>query len=724
MPRASARARGLTRAVEDSTLLRAVVLAITMLSVGAVAAVGGVDAPTAVGSLVLVPLGSWLAYRRRRASNTGLKVILAAGLLAALAAFLLRVQQARSVDEARATLGSLFVWVQVLHSFDLPRRRDLAFSVVASTALMAEAGSLSLDAGFGLLLVPYAALVAVWLYLSDRARGMEDSGPVRLDRRTASAARAAVVGPARILAASLAVVLAASAAVFLATPRLPGTRVVAPPFSLVRRVAVPGFSGAVVNPDLPVQAGTGGQGPVRGVGYPGFGSEVDLRIRGILSDRLIMRVRSPQAAFWRAQAYDTFDGTTWTAPDLEIAEVGRGFGEVIDIPSREPSFHPSRTLVQTFFIVRRQPNIVFAAFQPREVYFPAARLAVDRFASVRSPIILEPETIYSVVSEVPAATPALLRDSPAPSEDPALERYTQLPVDLPDRVTALAHRITDSEPTTYDKVMAVQRWLETHTRYRVDIPPDPPGVDAVDYFLFERREGYCEHIASTMAILLRAVGIPTRFAVGFDAGAHNLLTGYYEVRESDAHSWVEVYYPGRGWVSYDPTHAVPAAEPGVSGLFVASEFLSAIGRFVARVVPGPIKAAARAVASAAGAAVRGVAAGWPVAAGCVLLAGAAWLVVRRRRSRRRLPPPVGAAAAFASLCRTFERRGHPRPVHRTPSEHLEALVASEPLARERRADVELIVRTFERERFAPRPPPEEEVAESLAAAARLQDRAR
>lgn len=724
MPRASARARGLSRGIEDSTLIRGVVLAITMLSVGAVAAVGGVDAPTAVGSLVLVPLGSWLAYRRRRASNTWLKVLLAAGLLAALGAFLLRVQQVRSVDEARVTLGSLFVWVQALHSFDLPRRRDLAFSVMASVALMAEAGSLSLDAGFGLLLVPYAALVALWLYLSDHARARAEAGPTRLRRRTPSVGPAALVGPARTLAASLAVVLAASAAVFLATPRLPGTRVIAPPFSLVRRVAVPGFSGAVLNPDLSAQAGSGAGEAVRGVGYPGFGSEVDLRIRGILSDRLIMRVRSPQAAFWRGQAYDTFDGTTWTAPDPQITEVGRGFEDAIDIPSRDPSLAPTRTLIQTFYIVRRQPNIVFAAFEPREVYFPAARLAVDRFGSVRSPIILEPETIYSVISEVPVTSPAMLRASPAPTGDASLQRYTQLPADLPDRVVALAHRITDPEPTTYDKVMAIQRWLQTRTRYRIDIPPDPPGVDAVDHFLFGRREGYCEHIASAMAIMLRAVGIPARFVVGFDAGEHNLFTGYFDVRESDAHSWVEVYYPGVGWVIYDPTHGVPAAEPGLSGLFVAPEFFSAVGRFLARVVPGPVKEAAGAVRSAVAAAASGVVAWWPAVAGFALLIAGAWLGLRRRRKRRRDPPPVGAAVAFASFCRTFERRGHPRPAHHTPSEHLEALIASEPFARERRPDVELIVRTFERERFSGRPPAEDDVAEALAAAARLRDRSR
>ncbi|MBI4260047.1 MAG: DUF3488 domain-containing protein [Actinobacteria bacterium] len=716
MPGGRAVRRGRVRqGPEDSRVLRVLVLAITLLSVGAVAAVGAVDLPTAAASFLLVPAGSWLAYRRRGKANTGLKAVIALGLVAALGAFVARVQQAQSVDEARHTLGSLFVWVQVLHAFDLPRRRDLAFSVLAGVALVAEAGSLSLDATFGLFLLPFAVLCGLWLYLSDRARGRDEGGAGRLVRSRHAGRRVRrIAAPARTVAGALAAVAVAGAAAFLATPRFPGTLVIAPPFSLVSRVAVPGFSGGVVNPDVP-SSGSGSVEAVRGVGYPGFGSEVDLRVRGVLSDRLVMRVRSPEAAFWRGQAYDTFDGTTWTAPGSEIVKVGKQFGEygqAVLVPITDPPGLGTRTLVQTFYVERRQPNIVFAAFQPREVYFPADFLAVDGFGSVRSPIILEPETVYSVVSEVPVTTPGLLRSSEGvPWPEEIVSRYTQLPAGLPARVVELAHRIADQEPTVYDKVMAVQRWLRENTRYRLDIPPDPPGADAVDHFLFERREGYCEHIASAMAVLLRAVGIPTRFAVGFDAGDRNLLTGYFEVRESDAHSWVEVFHPGVGWVEYDPTHEVPIADPGAGSRFIAPEVFAAIGRWLSGVIPDPVKAAVGALGSA-----------WPWAAVATVIAAGMWLLRRRGGRRARRPPPVGAEAAFEAMCRTFERRGSPRPASRTPSEHLDALLASDPLAREASADLERIVRTFERERFSPRPPAEEEVEAALAAAAGLPSR--
>jgi transglutaminase-like putative cysteine protease len=91
----------------------------------------------------------------------------------------------------------------------------------------------------------------------------------------------------------------------------------------------------------------------------------------------------------------------------------------------------------------------------------------------------------------------------------------------------------------------------------LDISRDPPQVDPVDYFVFERDEGFCEQIAATMALMLRAAGVPTRLVTGFGEGTRNLFTGYWEVNNNDAHAWVEVLYPGYGWVPYDPTFGVP-----------------------------------------------------------------------------------------------------------------------------------------------------------------------
>ncbi|MGH2555415.1 MAG: transglutaminase TgpA family protein [Actinomycetota bacterium] len=709
-------------------MLRSMVLAMSLVAVLAVAAQAALDRFTAVGSLLLIPLGSWVSYRRRTESNFGLKLMLAAALLLALANFLAQVRLSTSVDEARIPLASLFVWVQVLHSFDLPRRRDLAFSVVAAMALMAEAASLSLDQGFGLFLLPFAGLAAAWLYLSDRAGLTAEAAAATISRQTSGRRSKGAVarGVVRTGALSIVIVMLATGLVFVVTPRLPGRQILAPPFSLVNRVAVPGFAGGVTNPTLPSGRGVKGEpGAVRGVGYPGFGSAVDLRLRGRLSEALVMRVRAPQPALWRGQVYDTFDGTTWTESDDKPLTIPTGWGPPVFIPATDPegAEEAERTVVQTFYVVGRQPNIVFGAHRITQVYFPEGPLAVDSEGSVRAPVLLEPDTIYSVVSRMPGATPDMLRSAGQQIPPGLVERYTQLPADLPPRVVQLAHRITDPHPNVFDKVAAVERWLHAHTRYQLDVPPDPEGISAVDWFLFERRTGLCEHIASAMAVLLRAVGIPTRFVVGFGPGERNVLTGYFDVRQSDAHGWIEVYYHNVAWMQYDPTFGVPPAA-SESGWFVGPELLRAVGRFLAWVTPDALQTAGRRLASALASGAAVIVRWWPGVAALALAGALLWGWARARHRRRlRGPPPTGAAAAFESMCRSFEARGRPRAPSATPSEHLVGLLAADALARAERADLELVVRTFERARFAGQSPDDREVEASLVAAQRIKARA-
>lgn len=124
----------------------------------------------------------------------------------------------------------------------------------------------------------------------------------------------------------------------------------------------------------------------------------------------------------------------------------------------------------------------------------------------------------------------------------------------------MAARITEASPTRYEKVLAIERWLMQNTEYTLDIPPLPPGKDALDTFLFEDRKGFCEQIATAEVILLRLAGVPARLVSGYVPGQRSFFSGVYEVRGSDAHTWTEIYYPGIGWVESDPTYVVPKAD--------------------------------------------------------------------------------------------------------------------------------------------------------------------
>ena len=662
---------------------------------------GAVEPFVSVAALVLAPVGYWWSYRRRRRPNVLLKVLLAVALLAVLGQFLGQVRAVATVDQARIPLATLFLWVQVLHAFDVPRRRDLAFSVVSSLILMAEAGSLALTTGYVLFLVPWAACAGVWLRLSARPRPDRLTIPVSVRRVAPNGPHRGVPRAIRSGAFTATAVLCAGFLVFLAMPRVTGTLLKTPPFSLRHPSPVSGFDGGVQNPGLTSSAD--GVADFAPDAYPGFSDVVDLRSRGHLSDEIAFRVRSPQAALWRAETFDTYDGVTWTMRDDRTEPVGRD-ADGMSYDPRWSAGQPGATvtqMMQTFYIDTPQPNVLFAAANAEKVYFPSGGLRVDRSGSIRSPILLDEGLVYSVESWVPSFDPGYLRSVPPQVPERIADAYLQVPDELPDRVEGLTRGITSGVSTAYDRAEAVQTWLRANTVYDLDVPRDPEGLDAVDHFLFVTRRGFCEQIASSMAVMLRTIGIPTRLVTGFGPGTRNPLTGYLEVRQSDAHAWVEVYL-GRdaGWVPFDPTFGVPSVNPSGADRFMAGPVFAAIGRFLQDAAPEPVKHAFGVVAHSVSAVASTALRVWPVVAVLALVVALAAWALRRRRGRRRRGSVSPGEAAFLDLVDVLTPAGHARPPHVTPSRYFDEVACDPAVDAEVVAAAELIVRTFEQERFA------------------------
>ncbi|MFC1935528.1 DUF4129 domain-containing transglutaminase family protein [Chloroflexota bacterium] len=181
--------------------------------------------------------------------------------------------------------------------------------------------------------------------------------------------------------------------------------------------------------------------------------------------------------------------------------------------------------------------------------------------SVRSQKRLFSSDEYSVTSSVSVATPQELRE--AGEEYPGWVRdlYLQLPDTLPERVVDLARDVAAEAETPYDKALAIRDYLHT-LPYRLDIPPPAFDADGVDHFLFNVGAGYSDYFASAMAVMLRAVGIPTRMAVGYSYGETD-EQGNGVVRDRNSHGWTEVFFPDYGWVEFEPT-------PGRERLHMAS----------------------------------------------------------------------------------------------------------------------------------------------------------
>lgn len=286
--------------------------------------------------------------------------------------------------------------------------------------------------------------------------------------------------------------------------------------------------------------------------------------------------------YWRGVALSDFDGHMWSKPRQEVI-LHRSFGEEgFAIPNLEGSESTrARTSLSPDLIhyrVLMEPigtNVFFLAPRPGKLFGNYQLVAADSAGAVYD---LDPRhgiSRYEAESDIAKPSPRSLRE--AGNDYPAdfADIYLQLPpMDL--RVRQLAERVTAPDANAFDKATAVERYLRTNYQYTLELPTSQPA-DPIANFLFERRRGHCEYFASAMAVMLRSIGIPSRVVNGFRSDEFNDLTGNYIVRAKDAHAWVEAYFPGYGWQTFDPTPAGAVGAP--QGWARVSLYLDAMASF-------------------------------------------------------------------------------------------------------------------------------------------------
>lgn len=318
-------------------------------------------------------------------------------------------------------------------------------------------------------------------------------------------------------------------------------------------------------------------------GYTGFSDVVSLGDIGRLqkSDRLVMRVRVEgeqasrvESLRWRGLSLDNFDGRTWRRSSNE-SQIQTGgdrdffqFGTTHDL---------NRLTIQTFFIEPVDTPVLFAA--PRVVALQGA-LAFVRSYGDGGALTSRPhpkERInYRVYSDTVAPEPDVLRSDRrryprerTPNLQAPIENYLRYPADTDTRTISLAWLVLNEAGARnrYDAARAVEAHLgrnEHGGEYGYSLEMRAAGGDPLADFLFNVRAGHCEYFATAMAMMLRTQGIAARVVNGFQAGEYNSSADAYVVRQYDAHSWVEVYFPETdAWVAFDPTPA--EGRPGAGG---------------------------------------------------------------------------------------------------------------------------------------------------------------
>jgi transglutaminase-like putative cysteine protease len=195
-------------------------------------------------------------------------------------------------------------------------------------------------------------------------------------------------------------------------------------------------------------------------------------------------------------------------------------------------------------------NVFFLAPWARRVNGPYRTLQIDAGGAVSDMDTQRSVSIYEADSDISRPSPKQLRDA-GDSLPPFASLYLKFP-QLDPRIPELAAQITASSSNNYDKAAALDKYLQSHYGYTLKLP-DSPVADPLANFLFERKQGHCEYFASSMAVMLRTLRIPSRVVNGFRSDEFNDITGNYVVRAKNAHSWVEAYFPGYGWITFDPT---------------------------------------------------------------------------------------------------------------------------------------------------------------------------
>ncbi len=638
---------------EHSIPFRVASAGTVIIAIGACWSQGELNAPVALFAVVATAVGNALSYLRREQPWPAVKPILAVCAVGGFVWFIATVSHNATpgdISTVEGPLAVLFAWVLCTHAFDVPARRDVAYSLAGSAALMAVAAAQSVDLTLGVYVVAWVAcglwgLVSMWQSMAG-ARGVPWS----------------TLGVTGLVVVVVAFLLVA----FLPAPKV-STSLIFPSSSANSSPVDSPSNLTDGSASLPAHAASP-NGRTGVGGFLGFAKSLDTGARATLGNEVVLRVRATRPSFWVGQTYDYWNGQSW----VQATDPANGghltkldFGSPFEIPlqaNQEAPLATGTTDVQTFYLAQTGPNLVFHADNAQRVYIQSRSLFLTGDGTIVSASSMGAGTVYTVVSSDITATPEELRESSAPQPPgtvPAAdllsstdqERYLQLPHAYP-RVKALAREITagtgtpgDPATPTYDKVTALESWMSRNIRYTTDIPPLAPHADAVTSFLFGSRRGYCEQISTATVVMLRTLGIPARETVGYVPGSYNPITDLYDVEAKDAHAWVQVWFPGYGWQNFDPTAVVPLANPSPGSVLAHST-----GRVLAHLPWIPI--------------------------GLVVAIVTTLTVMRRRR---RLRPPTWAHQVAEDLERGGARRGRRRRTDETLTAYGDRLAGAEPI---------------------------------------------
>jgi transglutaminase-like putative cysteine protease len=699
--------------VEDSIWLRVLVQA--LVSVGIIAT--DVAAQTQM-SLWAIPLsiigGIWSWYRRRH-RNITIKFFLAMAMIAAMAAFFKNLVS--NLNDTRLVLAELLIQLQVLHSFDLPRRKDLGYSMTIGLILLGVAGTVSQTMAFAPLLLVFLAIALPTLVLDYRSR-LGLTVPTTQKPSTPSQSRWSPDLSWRRMGAFLLAIIVLGLAIFALMPRLPGYQLRSFPVSSPIEQQGEFDAEQIVNPGYVKDGktnkkgngkGSQGNGETGGVDktfYYGFNSKIDQSLGGELEPKVVLRVRSQSAGFWRVLAFDRYTGKGWEISRNDKSEkLNRSNWSFRFLIPQRTRVSKTKEVVQSYTAVSELPNVLPALSYPKELYFPTRQIGLDSEGSLRSPVGLLEGLTYTVVSQVPYRDRDLLNQA-GTNYPPYIRQYY---LDIPPAIAPQVKELTESVladyqqkqvgksqkelTSTHETALYLAQYLKQNYQISGNFPTLADKEDLVQSFLFRCQKaaadsscepgGYPDQFSTVLTMMLRSIGIPARLVVGFAPGQFNPFTGMYEVRNVDAYAMTEVYFPDYGWFAFDPIPGHDLMPPGVETDLTFSA-LQTFWNWVAGLLPSPIAGFLNGLFELIGATLGKAIAwffrlftqgwlGWSIAT-ILTIAGSftlwllaqQWLIWRYQRWLKTLPP---MERLYQQMLKTLSLEGYIKHPATTPLEY-------------------------------------------------------
>lgn len=429
---------------------------------------------------------------------------------------------------------------------------------------------------------------------------------------------------------------------------------------------------------------------------------------------LVMDIYVPQelpyGVYWQAISYDTYEDGRWTASDVGgEALVHYPDDGDLDVP---PTL-AREVITQT--VVNYLPNSSFIYAAP-EVLNTDKQMLVDGsfdeqgnllVTSLRSRFVLRQGDNYKVTSQVSMADASSLRNASTEYPQWVTDRFLQLPATVTPETVDLARELTIGYDAPFDKAVAIRDYLRNAIAYNDQIDAAPEGVDPVHYVLFDLQEGYCNYYAAAMAVMLRSQGVPTRVVSGYALGDYDAPTSSYRVRSSNLHTWVESYFPGYGWIQFEPTASIPVFERPESSGAGGDAFATGAGAFGQQDrdrIPlddelADFEGANSLLDESAAPEVPGLFANvspWQVIVALVILGVAGLALYLANRYNRQIESDVDKS--FSRLGSWSGRLGLQWQPNQTPYESAELLVSAVPAGQE---PVRNLTQEYVRKRFSP-----------------------